>query len=73
MERKIVNFMLFYAGDPDVKFPTRVFASYGIQASGTKATKRNLVFEIPDPDPSVSMGDVWDQTMAAIKNIEGVN
>lgn len=69
-KRSLHNIALFVSGEPENKFPDRIFMQYTVKAG--VAEKSNLVYEVLDPDPDQPLEKVWAESIEAIKAAEGI-
>lgn len=68
--KKIDNANLFLAGNSTSSFPTIAFITYDVKSGN--ASKTNCVHEIPDPDPSKILSEMWAEEIQTIKTNEGI-
>lgn len=71
MKKCLANIALFIVGNPSQPIPTRAFMTYSVMAG--RAKKDHLVYEVPDLDPNQIASELWADSVAQIKTIEGID
>lgn len=69
-KRSLHNIALFLSGEPENQFPDKVFMQYTVKAGS--AEKPNQIYEVPDPDPDQPLEKMWEESIKAVKAIEGI-
>jgi hypothetical protein len=70
MNKKLKDVFMFFAGDHEKQFPSRVFFSYKV--SNGKTTGEQQVFVVDDPDTSQLFNVFFKKSYNQIKEIEGI-
>lgn len=69
--KKLTEMTLFFGGDPDKEYPTKIYFSYYIKNENAKSKQKILELDADDTDTQ-TMQQVWNIAISEANKKEGI-